>query len=90
MSHCTWLVPQPRGSLRVSSDGAESRLMRSRPEGLSEDGWAREVDKGLHMESSILRQEGHVNFKGPRKAGDNLQPGGVDGTMWVRLAVGCS
>ena len=57
---------------------------------LSEGGWAREVDKGLHMESAILRQEGHVNFKGAGKAGDNLQLGGVDGAMWVRQAVGSS
>lgn len=48
------------------------------------------MDKGLHMESAILRQEGHVNFKGAGKAGDNLQLGGVDGAMWVRQAVGSS
>lgn len=75
--------------VQVSSDGAENSLMRSRPGGFSAGGWTREVNKGLYTESDILEEE-HLEFKGTRKAGDDLQLGGVDGAMWVRPVVGSS
>lgn len=47
------------------------------------------MDKSLHTESDILEGE-YAEFKGTREAGDDLQLGGVDGAMWVRLALGSS
>lgn len=44
---------------------------------MSADGWAREVDRGRGMESDIFLEEEHVEFKGARKAGNDLQLGGV-------------
>lgn len=41
------------------------------------------------MESDILEEE-HAEFKGTRKAGDDLLFGAIDGARWERLAVGSS